>query len=319
MSTIYGKLSVLPSPNGLSNEQALCECQCGKTVTVNKADLQAGRKTDCGCVYKPICADNPRQGVFIYKGKELTLGEIEAKYGVSKQTFRYRVKHGLTVAEAIEVKNRLAPKVLYNGEYHHLIDLAAQHGIKYRTVMSRLNNGWTVYQALNTPVKAPTMIIESKPASKAISYYHQVLNIPAEAKYVAADADGDIHAFKVYPELSTRIADRWLTPGHAKVKVGTVKEWGGSVWTDTREAISDCTPEGWLKYTGLEDIPLNVPLLIDVEDLGPYGQRRVVVGCTKMMQGVKMGFFGPKFHYAWDKIYSYRIIADLLLPEQSAF
>ena len=102
-----------------------------------------------------------------YQGERLTAPQIEAKYGMLRQTFVYRINAGWSVADAIEkpahAGQRRRPPVQEapqtweypagSGEYYTMAELYQLTGINRSTIYTRLRQGWDVTAALTTPIR----------------------------------------------------------------------------------------------------------------------------------------------------------------------
>ena len=90
---------------------------------------------------------------FEYEGQQLTYADIEARYGISRQMFYYRINTiGLSVKQAIECPNRRVHGLTYKDKLYTKQALADHAGIDIRTLTNRLKAGWSVTQAVELPV-----------------------------------------------------------------------------------------------------------------------------------------------------------------------
>lgn len=57
---IFGKLTVIKynGNDNYNNALWLCQCECGKTKTINSASLRKGKTKSCGCFHKQLLAKN---------------------------------------------------------------------------------------------------------------------------------------------------------------------------------------------------------------------------------------------------------------------
>ena len=90
---------------------------------------------------------------FEYLGEQLTCQQITARYGISRQMFRYRVDvKKMTVAEAITTPYRHVKSLEYKGKLYTQQSLAEHAGIDVKTLKCRLDAGWTIDEAVELPV-----------------------------------------------------------------------------------------------------------------------------------------------------------------------
>lgn len=70
----YGKLRVIrlaymrEKKNGRRESFWLCECECGNTTTIRRANLVSGNTISCGCYRRKIMKDGLHKGFGKYRG-----------------------------------------------------------------------------------------------------------------------------------------------------------------------------------------------------------------------------------------------------------
>lgn len=156
----FGELVVTSIVDGFACQ---CQCSCGKSVRVSIMSLVSGTLRKC-------VGHRSKAKKYWYKGSSYTTAEIEAKFGVSRQTFLMRVTRGLSVRAAIE-KSVFKPVAKPPREIPPLqtwphgelqLTLAEIHelsksGLKLskQTLRARLKQGWSVEEALTIPPQTP--------------------------------------------------------------------------------------------------------------------------------------------------------------------
>ena len=77
---VYGDLKIIGEVKSVSKRQFLCQCSCGRKVTVRLAHLRSGHSSTCG-----------KCGIE-FKGKRKTIREWASLYGLNESTLRARLK-----------------------------------------------------------------------------------------------------------------------------------------------------------------------------------------------------------------------------------
>ena len=82
---------------------------------------------------------------YLYKGEELTLGEISKKYNIDVKFLRTRMKLGWSIDEAMSLPKQKMRKEItkykYNNNYYCIAELARLLGLKRTTLQYRIANG----------------------------------------------------------------------------------------------------------------------------------------------------------------------------------
>lgn len=124
-----------------------------------------GRKNNDG----PYCKENcewqtaKQQGrntrnnrMLTYQGETRCLAEWAEHVSLPTSTIAYRLKHGWSVADALETPLRtlrLYTPITFEGKTLPLKDWAPVVGIHHKTLYDRFRHGWSVELLLTTPVK----------------------------------------------------------------------------------------------------------------------------------------------------------------------
>lgn len=82
---------------------------------------------------------------YLYKGEELTLGEISKKYNIDVKFLRARIKLGWSIDEAMSLPKQKMRKEItrykYDNDYYCIAELAKILGLKRTTLQYRIANG----------------------------------------------------------------------------------------------------------------------------------------------------------------------------------
>ena len=105
-------------------------------------------------MHRPWESDHRRKRrgkVYVYKGEARTLREWGAEFAIPVPTLDKRLRHGMTIAEAIETPRRKVKMITYRGQTRSIRAWALETGLNWNTIIDRLRRGWTVEETLNTP------------------------------------------------------------------------------------------------------------------------------------------------------------------------
>lgn len=108
---------------------------------------------------------NERKGIEItYRGNVYkSLSKLCSENNLSIGCFKYRIKQGMAVEEAIERENMLKKPIEYKGiKYESISALSRALNISLYTLYSRLKKGMEVEEAINTKTKRSKRSIEYK-------------------------------------------------------------------------------------------------------------------------------------------------------------
>lgn len=86
----YGELQVIREVESSGKRQCLCQCACGRQVTVRLGHLRSGHSSTCG-----------KCGI-LYRGKRKSLRDWALEYKINESTLRARLKSGLEIGEALK-------------------------------------------------------------------------------------------------------------------------------------------------------------------------------------------------------------------------
>lgn len=178
INQVFGELTVIDVIDELA---CACKCSCGKEVRVAITSLLSGAIKKCP-------GHRTKSKKHWYKGSPYTTAQIEAKFGVSRQTFMLRIGRGMSVRAAIEKKihkpvtKELKPYVpeltwpygelnLTVGEIYEL----SKSGLKLtrQTIRGRLKCNWTVEEVLTIPLQQPrpgTKSVQGRDIARGVTY-----------------------------------------------------------------------------------------------------------------------------------------------------
>jgi hypothetical protein len=89
-----------------------------------------------------------------HDGLSLTIEEWAARLGIPSITIHWRLRHGRTVAEALEVSDRqIVRKIEHEGLCLTIPEWGARLGIAPKTIRWRLNHGWSPSKTLTVSVR----------------------------------------------------------------------------------------------------------------------------------------------------------------------
>jgi hypothetical protein len=117
----FGRLLVLRRNGSISNYAAwICQCDCGKIVTVSSKHLLDGRTVSCGCyaqeIFPNITYTDTYKGTKISSLQDIPV-EKSAKNKTGYRGIVYKEKENIYTVEI-----RLQGKRIYIGRYHNLDD-----------------------------------------------------------------------------------------------------------------------------------------------------------------------------------------------------
>jgi len=93
---------------------------------------------------------------FNYKGKCLTMLELQSVSDFTQSTIISRIKKGWSVEDAVDKPsstfNGVTKYYSYNGQILTMLELVSITGVSNTTINNRLNHGWTINEAIETPL-----------------------------------------------------------------------------------------------------------------------------------------------------------------------
>lgn len=103
----YNKWEVIDWIEGKKGIEWICRCECGEIKKQKVDNIKNGRSKMCKkCSNK----EKEKEKKYEIEGEELSIKEIERKYGISGQLLRYRIKKGLSIEEAVRIEKRAGIK-----------------------------------------------------------------------------------------------------------------------------------------------------------------------------------------------------------------
>lgn len=96
----YNKLTVLKYVKTLQGHHYyLCQCECGKTKTINLYTVKKGVTKSCGC----ICRESHwSKRPVVFQGQTTSLKEIASRFGLTTKILAARKRDGMSLEEAVQ-------------------------------------------------------------------------------------------------------------------------------------------------------------------------------------------------------------------------
>lgn len=93
-----------------------------------------------------------------HEGKEFdSQRDMCRNWGIGHPTYLYRIKHGMSLKEALTIDTGRKEVLDHNGnKYDSFNDMCMAYDKGNDTVLERLNRGWGLKEALTTPLKKLT-------------------------------------------------------------------------------------------------------------------------------------------------------------------
>lgn len=100
---------------------------------------------------------SPKRKFYDIFGEQMSLVDIEKKYGIKGSVFRKRLKTGWDLEKALTVKTQgrayVPPKIFeIDGEKYSISQLAKKYSIKAATIRKRIHDGMSIEEAINKPI-----------------------------------------------------------------------------------------------------------------------------------------------------------------------
>jgi len=131
----------------------------GMCLSCNRVTCSRGECEEVKALRRSI---SPFSAVYKHRGQEYelngksqTISQWAKEYHITEKTLRKRIKEGMPLEQALQLKVRAKNKVhLAFGKRQGVLAWAEEYGINPYTIYARLDKGMTMEEALTKPVKS---------------------------------------------------------------------------------------------------------------------------------------------------------------------
>lgn len=105
---------------------------------------------------------NRRDSVYVeFRGERIHICQLAERYGISRTTLAWRLRHGMTIDQAVEAKVGFQnERVTFRGEEMTMAELERRSGINRDTIRMRVNRyGMSLEEAAATPIKRQPFVV----------------------------------------------------------------------------------------------------------------------------------------------------------------